>query len=63
MAADEARQKFAGIAAGPLGAPLAALVEAARYLPVRETAAPKPMHPVIYGLDGGPKEVNPDPGR
>ena len=42
---------------------LADLVKAARYLPVRDNAVPKRSGPVIYGLDGGPKEVNQLPKR
>jgi hypothetical protein len=50
--ADEAQQKFAEIAAGPLGDRLGALIQAARYLPVPDTStAPKQSRPVIYGLD------------
>jgi len=63
MEADEARQKAGLIAASPLGGRLAALVTAARYLPVRDKTVPKPTGPVIYGLDGGPKEVNQLPKR
>jgi hypothetical protein len=58
MEADEVRQKFGQIAESPLGGGLAALVEAARYLPVRDNAVPKQTKPIIYGLDGGPREVN-----
>ena len=57
------RQKFAEITGGPLGAPLTALVEAARYLPARDPSVPKRTHPVIYGLDGGPREVTGETGR
>jgi len=58
MEAAEVQQKFGQIAAGPVGERLAALVEAARYLPQRDTSVPKRTKPVIYGLEGGPKEVN-----
>jgi hypothetical protein len=58
MKADEVQQKFGPIAVSPLGQRLTALVQAARYLPVRDTTQPKQSKPVIYGLDGGPKEVN-----
>jgi hypothetical protein len=58
MEAEEAYQKTGEIAAGPLGQPLGALIGAARYLPVPETPAPRQTKPIIYGLDGGPKEVN-----
>ena len=56
--ADEVEQRFGEIAASPLGQRLAALVEAGRYLPVRDSTVPRKSKPVIYGLDGGPKEVN-----
>jgi hypothetical protein len=58
MEAGEVQQKFSQIAAGPLGERLAALVEAARYLPMRDISVPRQTKPVIYGLDGGPREVN-----
>jgi len=58
MEADEVQQKFGQIAASPMGQQLAALVQAARYRPTRDTTAPKRTRPVIYGLDGGPREVN-----
>jgi hypothetical protein len=58
MEAGEVQQKFGEIAASPLGQPLAALIEAARYLPARDPTVPRQTKPVIYGLDGGPKEVN-----
>jgi hypothetical protein len=57
MDADEVQQKFGQIAPSPLGQRLAALVKAARYLPVHETTVPRQTKPMIYGLDGGPKEV------
>ncbi len=63
MEADEAQQRFGQIAASPLGQSLAALVKASRYLPARDTTVPRPARPVIYGLDGGPKEVNQLPKR
>ena len=63
MEADEAQQRFGQIAASPAGQSLAALVKAARYLPMRDTTVPRPARPVIYGLDGGPKEVNQLPKR
>jgi len=58
MDADEARKKFGELAASPIGQRLAALIGAARHLPVHDTAIPKVMKPVINGLDGGPKELN-----
>jgi hypothetical protein len=58
MEGDEVLQKFAPVAGSPLGRRLAALVQAARYLPVRDVTAPKHAKPMIYGLEGGPKEVN-----
>lgn len=61
MEADLVRQKFAKLSGNPLGQSLAALVKAARYMPVRNAATPAPPssgnRPVIYGLDDGPKEV------
>jgi hypothetical protein len=68
MEADEVQQKFAQIADSPLGERLAALVEAAQYLPTHNTtvpaaAAPKSAKPVIYGLDGGPRELGQDSTR
>lgn len=58
MEAVEVQQKIGQIADGPLGPSLAALVEAARHLPVRDNTVPKQTKPIIYGLDGGPREVN-----
>jgi hypothetical protein len=52
---DEVPPRFGQIAGSPLGQRLAALVMAARYLPVRDTTVPKQTKPVIYGLDGGPR--------
>jgi hypothetical protein len=51
MEAAELQQKLGEITAGALGQSLAALVEAARYLPVRDNAVPKQTKPIIYGLD------------
>ncbi len=58
MDAVEVQQKIRQIADGPLRPSLAALVEGARYLPVRDNTVPKQTKPIIYGLDGGPREVN-----
>ena len=63
MEADEVRQKFAQITGSPLGEGLAALVEAARYLPARDNTVPKQTKPIIYGLDDGPRVVNQYPTR
>ena len=49
--AAELQQKLGEITAGPLGQSLAALVEAARYLPVRDNTVPKQTQPIIHGLD------------
>jgi len=49
--AAEVQQKIGEMTAGPLGQSLAALVEAARYLPVRDNTVPKQTKPIIYGLD------------
>jgi hypothetical protein len=57
---DEMQQKFGEIAASSVGQRLAALVQAGRYLPARDTTVLKKARPVIYGLEGGPKEVNQD---
>jgi hypothetical protein len=61
MEANEVQKEFGQIADSPVGQRLGALVEAARYLPAREITVPKQTRPVIYGLDGGPREVNQDP--
>jgi hypothetical protein len=58
MEADEVQMKFGQIVASPVGERLAALVEAARYLPVRDLTIQRQTKPVIYGLDSGPKVVN-----
>jgi hypothetical protein len=58
MEADEVQKKFGEIVASPVGERLAALVEAARYLPVRDLTIQRQTKPVIYGLDSGPKVVN-----
>jgi hypothetical protein len=63
MEADEAQQKFGEIASSLLGQRLAGLVKAARYLPGYGITVPKQGGVVIYGLDGGPKEVNQYPRR
>jgi hypothetical protein len=63
MEAGEAQQKLGQIVDSPLGEPLAALVYAARYLPVRDTTVPRQTKPVIYGLDGGPRVVNQDANK
>jgi hypothetical protein len=63
MEANEAHQKLAQVAASPLGQRLSALVKSARYLPVPDPNAPKPFKPMIYGLDGGPREVTQLPTR
>jgi hypothetical protein len=54
----EEAQKFSQLAASPLSQRLAALISNSRYLPMRDTTAPKTDKPVIYGLEGGPKVVN-----
>jgi hypothetical protein len=58
MEAYEVQQGFGRIVASPVGQRLAALVQAARYLPVRNATVPSHTKPVIYGLDSGPREVN-----
>jgi len=63
MEADEAQQRFGEIASSLLGQRLAGLVKAARYLPGYGISVPKQGGVVIYGLDGGPKEMNQYPRR
>jgi hypothetical protein len=63
MEADEAQQRFGEIASSLLGQRLAGLVKTARYLPGYGITVPKQSGVVIYGLDGGPKEVNQYPRR
>jgi len=58
MQAAEVRQKFGQIVASPLGERLAALIGATRNLPLRDLNALKQTHPVIYGLEDGPRVVN-----
>ena len=57
MDANDVQQKFSELIAGPFGPSLAAMIDAAHYLPARETATVKHTKPVIYGLDDGPREV------
>jgi hypothetical protein len=57
MEADETRRNFSQIALSPLGQRLGAIVNSARYLPVRDTATTVHTAPVIFGLDGGPREL------
>ena len=63
MDAGEAQQKLGEIVDGPVGKRLAVLVKAAKYLPARETPVSTKAKPMIYGLDGGPREVNQLPSR
>lgn len=57
MGADETRRNVSQIGASPLGQRLGAIISSARYLPKRDTEATVHAHPVICGLDGGPREV------
>jgi len=57
MDADETRRNPTQIAGSPFGRGLGALIQSARYLPVRDTATTVHTKPVIYGLDDGPREV------
>jgi hypothetical protein len=57
MDADEARRNSSIIAMSPLGQRLRAIIQSARHLPVRDTDTTVHSHPVIFGLDGGPREV------
>lgn len=63
LGGDELERGFGQILAQPVGQRLAALVEAARYLPARDSAAPRQTKPVIYGLDDGPRVVGQDPSK
>jgi hypothetical protein len=58
MDAAQVRGGFALVAGSPIGERLNELLRAAKYLPARDTSAPKKAKPTIYGLEGGPKEVN-----
>jgi len=53
LESDEIQEKADESLAGPLGQGLAALLEAARYLPTRDSMVPQQMKPKIYGLDTG----------
>jgi hypothetical protein len=57
MDEDETRRSFSLIALSPFGQRLAPIVNSARYLPVRDTETTVHTRPVIFGLDGGPREV------
>jgi hypothetical protein len=57
MDADAVQRNLTQIAKSPLGQGLAAFLQSGRYVPVRDTAATVHAKPVIFGLDGGPKEV------
>jgi len=54
--ADEVQQKFGQVVASPSGEHLTALVNATRYLPLRDSAVPKQPKAVISGLDGGSQQ-------
>jgi hypothetical protein len=56
MEADQVQKMFPQIAASLLGRRLGALIQASRYLPVRDAGTVR-TKPTIYGLDDGPKEV------
>jgi hypothetical protein len=51
MSIEGGEARFGDIVASPAGERLAALVAAARYLPTRDTTAPKPAKPVIVNQD------------
>jgi hypothetical protein len=57
MKLEETKQNSGQIAASPFGQRLGALIQSARYLPVRDTATTVHTKPVIFGLDDGPREV------
>lgn len=57
MDAEETRRNLAEVAKSPLGQGLGAFIQSARYLPVRDTETTVHTKPVIYGLDGGPREL------
>ena len=63
MEAEEVQLAFGQITASPLGQRLAALVKAARCLPIHDATAKPRTKPMIYGLDDGPKEVKQYPER
>jgi hypothetical protein len=54
--ADDLESRLKEIVSSPIGQRLGILVQAARKLPGRD-AQPDRTRPVIYGLDGGPREV------
>jgi hypothetical protein len=54
---DELSQKLGLFEVTPLGQSLGTLMKAARVLPAPGAATPDHAKPVIYGLEGGPKEV------
>ena len=51
MSIEGGESQFGDIVASPAGERLAALVAAAKYLPARDTTAPKPTKPVIVNQD------------
>lgn len=53
--AGELPQRLREIAASPLGQGVAALINIAQYLPLRDGNVSSRTKPVIYGLDDGPK--------
>jgi hypothetical protein len=57
MDADEARRNFTQVAKSPLGQGLGAFIQSARFIPVPDTDTTVHTKPVIYGLDGGPREL------
>ena len=58
LEAAEVQQKLDEIIDSPLGRHLGMLVKAARYLPAGEATATENTKAVIYGLEGGPREVD-----
>jgi hypothetical protein len=57
LTAEDLPASFNQLAASPLGRQLSAIIAVARYLPARDTAETVHTRPVIFGLDGGPRET------
>jgi hypothetical protein len=55
---EEVQPKLSKLFGTPTGDSLGALITSTRYLPVHDPAIPKQARPVIYGLEGGPQELN-----
>jgi hypothetical protein len=55
---DEIQPKLSKLAGTPIGDSLAVLITSTRYLPVHDPSITRQARPVIYGLEGGPQELN-----